>query len=176
MKRFLIILFFFMPISSVFGMQHIWDFNKDKPYWGVKREIAKCPGPHFRSIWFKDFGHSILRYCIDNESKINLSNGGRARFVIVSFQRENSITVVGPGYADYSSFWKQVDCDNGKWARSSGYQVQNKKSEYRYAIAGKSGWYEFIYDRRPSELKSLTPKYLITQAGPEERFFFCKNI
>ena len=84
-----------MPISSVCGMQHIGAFNKDKPYWGVNREDAKCPGPHFESIWFKDFGHSILRYCIDNESKINLPSGGRARFVIINFQRENSITVGG---------------------------------------------------------------------------------
>ena len=175
MKKFLIIVMFLMPISSVLGMQHIWDFNKDKPYWGVNREDAKCPGPHFESIWFKDFGHSILRYCIDNESKINLPSGGRARFVIINFQRENSITVGGPGYTSYSSFWKQVDCETGKWARSSGYKVENKKSEYRFPIDGKPGWFEFIYDNRPSQLKSLTPKYLITQAGPEERVF-CKNM
>ena len=125
MKRFIVVIFFFMPISSVFGMQDIWDFNKDKPYWGVKREIAKCPGPHFRSIWFKDFGHSILRYCIDNESKINLSNGGRARFVIVSFQRENSITVevLGIQTIVLSGNKLIVIMESG---RSSGYQVQNK--------------------------------------------------
>ena len=176
MKKFLLTLFLIsLPMPATLSMQHVWDFEKDKPFWGINHKNAACPGPHFKSIWFKDHPTGVMNVCIDKDSIIKLDNGGRARFVNVSFAKDNTRIRGGPGYTTYRSKWYQVDCEKGTWALSSGYSISNKGSGYWKPISGKSGWFEYIYDQRPIYLGSLTPFRTMTFVS-EETKFFCKNM
>ena len=177
MKRLLLPLLAALALpTAVLGMQHIWDFEKDKPFWGINRENAKCPGPHFKSIFINRMSSSIHRVCVDKDSIVRLKNGGRARFVDVSFAKKNTKIRGGPGYTAYRSKWQQVDCDKGTWDSSTGYSVSNKGSDHWVPIAGKSGWFEYRYNGiRRTTIESLTPKRPITYVSEESKFF-CKNI
>ena len=81
--------------QPAFGYRHSWDLDKDKSFFGRDAANAGCPGPHYKSIWFKEHPTSKVRVCVDRDSVVRLANGGRARFVMVSHHGANSNVIGG---------------------------------------------------------------------------------
>ena len=161
---------------------HVWDRDLDSRYWQDRPANAECPGPHFKSIWFKDHGHAVMRECVDTRTVIRLPNGeSRARFVNVSYHGANSIVRGGKHYTVYDSKYKAVNCRTARWSTDSGYRVDNKGGGWYLPLAGSPGWFIFSKDGIPGN----TPKRLrlrSTEYGHDMTFvtnadrFLCPKI
>jgi len=163
MKPLILVVTSILLATPVFAGQHLWDFNKDKPWW--KTGSSACPGEHNISIWHKELDSHEVRYCVDKDSIVRLPNGGRARFIFMSYYPNGA-------YTSYKTEWYEVDCKNGMWKLDTGYSVQTKPSESYYQIAGRPGWYEFIWQGRRRDLLNLDKNWQpITEVGPEDKYF-----
>jgi hypothetical protein len=145
------------------AQQHIWDMQKDAPFW---TKSANCPGPHYKSIFYRNSMGSQSRVCVDTDTIVRLSSGGRARFTSVHYSPAS-------GFTSYMTKWYQADCSQGRWDSSIGYSVQNEGSSSYFPINGSPNWYEFIWEgRRPSRLSIGNGNwYAMTGVSKEDRFF-----
>ena len=168
-----------LPAPAV-AKQHFWDRLTDSDHWQQRPVNADCPGPTFKSIWFKDHGSSVMRTCVDPRSVVRLPNGdSRARFVRVSYHGENSRVVGGKHFTTYRSQYKVLNCKTARWNTDQGYSVQNKASDSYVPVEGKPGWFIFAWEGKiPTRLKSLNTEYggiQLTSVGPDA-LFLCPNI
>ena len=151
------------PQLAASAQQHIWDMKKDAPFWA---QSADCPGPHYKSIFYRNSMGSQSRVCVDTETVVRLPSGGRARFTSVGYSP-------GSGFTSFMTRWYQADCVKGRWDSSSGYSVQNESSRSYFPVNGRPNWYEFIWEgRRPTHLSIGDGNWHpMTQVGTEDRFF-----
>lgn len=151
------------------AFNHSMDRYSDSKYWQQRPVNAGCPGPHFKSIWFKDHGTMVARICVETDSVMHLGNGdARARFVTVSYIYGNNVS-----HTSYISTYKAVNCDSGLWNSDRGYHVQNESSSAYLPVEGRPGWYEFTWNGKiPKDLNSLSTKFGIqlTRVTPQDRF------
>ena len=164
----------FVGCGPVLAYTHSMDRYSDSKYWQRRPVNAECPGPHFRSIWFKDHGRSVVRICVEIDSVMRLGNGdARARFVSVHYHGENSIVRGGKHFTSYISQYMALNCNTGLWNSDSGYHVQNKRTPSFLPVEGRPGWFQFTTaQKRSDRVKSLSTKFgsQLTRVSPKDRF------
>ena len=186
MKKLLIVLILFLPNPLIFASNNISDYFKDENYFETGLKKPKCPGPHFKKLHTYTLSENIQSLCVDKDSIIKLTNGGRARFVL-TFSIYKDKVFQGLPKVEYKSYWYQVDCEKGLDKRVYGYALGDfSLGKYSRPLFSKPGWYEFMLDEdggvrnvgisfmsRP--FGSLTPSQLITTVSAEAKFF-CKDM
>ena len=161
---------------------HVWDRDLDSRYWKDRPANAECPGPHFKSIWFKDHGEAVMRQCVDTRTVIRLPNGeSRARFVTIRYWGANSVVRGGKHFTVYDSQYRFTNCRTARWSVDYGYKVDNKGGGWWLPLSGSPGWFIFSKDGIPGN----TPKRLVirsTEHGHDITFvtnadrFLCPKI